>query len=321
MINKKEILDFLENYSLQKLITPFWQSIDEQTKSANFKKFSEIINSLPAIQTSNTDFTSDTVKIGNANEIELKTKEQIEHGLKKLMPWRKGPFEIFGIFIDAEWRSNLKWRRLENEITPLNGRKILDIGCGNGYYIYRMLANNPDVVIGVEPYLLNFTQFLATSKFTNSYPVKILPLGIELLPNNIHYFDTVFSMGVFYHRRSPFDHLFKLRELAKSGGEIILETLVIEGKKGEVLVPEDRYAKMRNVWVIPTVLTLESWLKRAKFKNIRLINVTKTSTNEQRRTAWAEFESLEDFLDKKNPFLTIEGYPAPRRAIFIAEAP
>ena len=79
-------------------------------------------------------------------------------------------------------------------------------------------------------------------------------------------FDTVFSMGVLYHRRSPFHHLAELKNCLKPDGELVLETLVIDGKRGEVLVPERRYSKMHNVWFLPSCLTLESWLKRSGLK-------------------------------------------------------
>ena len=95
---------------------------------------------------------------------------------------------------------------------------------------------------------------------------------------------------------------------------------MIDGKKGEVLVPERRYSKMNNVWFLPSCLTLESWLKRSGLKNIRLIDINQTSTEEQRRTEWMVFESLADFLDPKDNNKTIEGYPAPKRAIFLAES-
>ncbi len=321
MIDEKRITDFLENRSLEKLIAPFKQSVSEQRLSANFAKFSEIVSELPNVKTTALRFDLPKVKIGEKDELTENDAQKTRAQLKKLMPWRKGPFEIFGITIDSEWRSDMKWARFENEISPLEGRKILDIGCGNGYYLLRMSGAKAEFALGVEPYLLSFAQFTALAKFIPELNAEILPFGIEKLPDNLRFFDTVFSMGVFYHRRSPFDHLIKLRELARSGGEIVLETLVINGKNGEVLVPKNRYAKMRNVWFIPSALTLESWLERAKFKNVRLINVTKTTAEEQRKTEWMEYESLEDFLDPTDGGKTIEGYPAPQRAIFIAEAP
>ncbi len=321
IFDEKRTIELLEKNSLEKLIEPFGASLARVRASADYEKFTAALDELPGIKARFYDFNARAVKIGLENELEESRRAELERALKKLMPWRKGPFEIFGVFVDSEWRSDMKWARIENEISALEGRSVLDIGCGNGYYLLRMLGAGAGFALGVEPYLLSAAQFAAVKKFLPEINAAILPFGVERLPENLRRFDTVFSMGVFYHRRSPFDHLFKLRELARQGGEIILETLVIEGEKGETLVPENRYAKMRNVWFIPSVPTLESWLKRAKFQNIRLIDVTKTTTDEQRKTAWTEFESLEDFLDGDNPEKTIEGYPAPRRAVFIAEAP
>jgi tRNA (mo5U34)-methyltransferase len=153
-----------------------------------------------------------------------------------------------------------------------------------------------------------------------THPVQLLPLGIEDLPANLQAFDTVFSMGVFYHRRSPFSHLAELKGCLRKGGELVLETLVIEGGENEVLVPQGRYAKMRNVWFIPSPATLVSWLSRAGLSEIRLIDVSATTTDEQRSTDWMRFESLSDYLNPNHPDRTVEGYPAPRRAMIVATA-
>ena len=136
-----------------------------------------------------------------------------------------------------------------------------------------------------------------------------------------HRSDTVFSMGVLYHRRSPFEHLGELLDALRRGGELVLETLVVEGDAERVLVPADRYAMMRNVWFIPSPAAMLGWLRRAGFREARLVDVAATTTQEQRRTPWMRFESLADFLDPADPRLTREGYPAPLRAVFIASRP
>jgi tRNA (mo5U34)-methyltransferase len=241
--------------------------------------------------------------------------------LQGLHPWRKGPFTLFGINIDTEWRSDWKWDRLQHQIEPLTGRKVLDIGCGSGYHCWRARGDGAELVIGIDPTPLFVVQFFTLQKYIQDHAVTVLPMGIEQLPQQLAFFDTVFSMGVFYHRRSPFDHLLELRDCLRSGGQLVLETLIIEGKAGEVLVPEGRYARMGNVWFLPSCLTLEAWLKKSGFKDIKLIDVTTTTTQEQRRTQWMTFHSLADFLDPCDPSKTIEGYPAPRRAIFTATAP
>ena len=195
-----------------------------------------------------------------------------------------------------------------------------------------MLGENARRVIGIDPSPRFVHQFYALKHYaelahssdilaTEILPCDVLPVGIEALPEQMQAFDTVFSMGVLYHRRSPMEHLQALKGLLRPGGQVVLETLIVEGKLGHVLVPEARYGKMRNVWFIPSPPTLVSWLRKCGFSNVACTNICATSINEQRATEWMNFESLNDFLDCNNQNLTVEGHPAPVRAIFTATAP
>jgi tRNA (mo5U34)-methyltransferase len=292
----------------------------DQTRHGHLATWQQLIDNLPEFTTEHRILDADTVEIGSANDLTELAKETLENQLKSLHPWRKGPYDLFGINIDTEWRSDWKWQRLEKHIAPLKHRLVLDVGCGNGYHCWRMLGNQAKLVVGIDPMLLNVMQFQFIRKLHGGTPpVFVLPLGIEDLPYGMKAFDTVFSMGVLYHRRSPIDHLLELRDSLVPGGELILETLVIDGGLGELLIPEDRYAQMRNVWFLPSCPTLVAWLKRCGFNNIRLIDVTTTSTEEQRSTEWMTFHSLKDYLASDNPNLTCESLPAPKRAIFIAQ--
>ena len=292
----------------------------DHTRHGHLATWQQLIDKLPEFTTNHRILDADTVEIGSANDLTELAKETLENQLKSLHPWRKGPYDLFGINIDTEWRSDWKWQRLEKHIAPLKHRLVLDVGCGNGYHCWRMLGAQAKLVVGIDPMLLNVMQFQFIRKLHGGTPpVFVLPLGIEDLPYGMKAFDTVFSMGVLYHRRSPIDHLLELRDSLVPGGELILETLVIDGGLGEVLVPEDRYAKMRNVWFLPSCQTLMGWLKRCGFNNIRLIDVTTTSTEEQRSTEWMTFHSLKDYLAPDNPSLTCESLPAPKRAIFVAQ--
>ncbi|WP_054773231.1 tRNA 5-methoxyuridine(34)/uridine 5-oxyacetic acid(34) synthase CmoB, partial [Methylogaea oryzae] len=274
-----------------------------------------------AIAASSVDLNADALRIGAPGDCDEAQRSAIEQALRQLHPWRKGPYDIHGIPIDTEWRSDWKWQRLADHIAPLDKRLVLDVGCGSGYHCWRMLGAGARRVIGIDPTLLSVMQFLAVKHFAGDYPVDVLPLGIDDVPPDLQAFDTVFSMGVLYHRRSPMDHLLELKGCLKPGGELVLETLVIDGGLGQVLVPEGRYAKMRNVWFIPSCATLESWLKRCGYREVRLVDLCRTSTDEQRSTDWMRFHSLADFLDPANPELTCEGLPAPTRAVFLAEKP
>lgn len=283
------------------------------------KKWLEMLEQLPKMTSVYCDFNIDTIKIGQRSDLDLQVYQQLFSQLQAFHPWRKGPYEIFGLPIETEWQSDWKWTRLKESITPLTNRLVLDVGCGNGYHCWRMLGADARMVVGIDPLLLNVLQFQVIHQLMgNHYPIYVLPMSLEQVPAETKLFDTVFSMGVLYHRRSPIDHLLDLKACLKAGGELVLETLVIDGKDGEVLMPEGRYAKMRNVWFLPSCETLISWLKRCGFKNCRLIDVSVTTIKEQRTTHWMHFHSLADFLDKDNPNLTCEGLPAPKRAIILA---
>lgn len=244
---------------------------------------------------------------------------EMHAALKGLMPWRKGPFCFDGVHIDTEWRSDIKWQRVAPALGSLAGKAVLDVGCGSGYHCWRMKEAGADLVVGIDPTPLFVLQYWAMQKYMQDPGVWVLPARLEDMPAKLGGFDVVFSMGVLYHRRSPFDHLQELRDTLVTGGELYLETLVIDEADGQVLVPEGRYSRMGNVWFIPSPTTLVSWLKKMKFTDIELLDVSVTSTEEQRATDWMTYYSLKDFLDTENSSKTVEGYPAPRRALIKAK--
>lgn len=287
----------------------------EKMNHGNFDQWTAIIDNLPAVNTSSIDLCSPSIRIGSANDLTEIDRNTLKSQLLQLHPWRKGPFEVFGVYIDTEWRSDMKWQRVEANISPLKGRRLLDVGCGNGYYCLRAAGCGAKIVVGIDPFLLYVMQFQAINKYLRIDNAAVLPLGVEDIPAGCGCFDTVFSMGVLYHRREPLEHLSSLYGFLADGGELILETLVIESNKPKAISPLPRYGKMRNVWQIPSPPLLIQWLQQAGFKNAKVVDIAKTTMQEQRKTQWMSFESLEDFLDPKDPNKTIEGYPAPVRAV------
>ncbi len=291
-----------------------WQ---REHKHSTLPKWERVLNKLQYPEPDDLDLKN-SVSIGSGKQLSLGEREKLENLLRIFQPWRKGPFLVHGIAIDTEWRSDWKWQRVLPHLSPLNNRTILDVGCGSGYHMWRMLGEGAKHVVGIDPATLFLCQFEAIKRLAGEqHPIHLLPIGIEELPP-VEAFDTVFSMGVLYHRRSPIDHLLQLRDQLRTGGELILETLVIDGDKNTILVPEDRYAKMNNVWFIPSAAALEAWLKKADFVDVRCVDIDVTSLSEQRSTNWMSNESLVDYLDPNNVDLTIEGHPAPKRATFIA---
>jgi len=241
--------------------------------------------------------------------------------LMQLSPWRKGPFDIADIHIDTEWRSDLKWLRLKDQIAPLAGRNVLDVGCGNGFYALQMQKAGASSVIGVDPTLLYVMQFLAVNAFEQNPDVFVLPVRLHELPLPALKFDTTFSMGVLYHQRAPIDHLKQLRQTLRADGQLVLETIFLPGEEAFAATPPDRYARMRNVWLLPTLAELTVWLDRCGYRDIEIVDKSMTTSDEQRSTEWMTFESLREALDPHDANLTVEGWPAPHRVVITATSP
>lgn len=315
-----DILDEAGFYEWRQQLQSRIESQLSLTRHGKMPMWQQALKALPAVVPSEIEI-KDHVAIGGAADLGDVDREAFIDLLKQFHPWRKGPYWLFDIHLDTEWRSDWKWDRVLPHLSPLKGRRVLDVGGGNGYHGWRMLGEGAELVLGIDPTLVFTMQYQLINHFINSNRHFVVPIGIEHMPDNLGWFDTVFSMGVLYHRKSPLSHLLELRSCLKPGGELVLETLIIEAGPGMTLMPEERYAKMRNVWFIPSVETMLLWMRRCGFKNARCVDIDITSLREQRRTEWMTFESLADFLDPDDTSKTIEGYPAPMRGVFIANAP
>ncbi len=293
----------------------------DNTNDGNLPKFLKALNNLPDIKTKHIKLSENIIEIGHPDEICNSQREQLLESLKALMPWRKGPFKLFGILIDSEWQSWMKWNRIEPHLSDLTNRLILDVGSGNGYYMLKMLNANAKITAGVDPSLLSTCQFLAIQKYLNAPNAAVMPLTMENVKPNLETFDTVFSMGVLYHRKSPFDHIAELKSALRPGGELVIETLVIHGDENSVLVPVNRYSVMNNIYFLPSSKALKNWIMKAGFEDVKIVDESYTTIKEQRATEWKLGTSLSDYLDPNDPKLTVEGHPAPLRATIIAKKP
>lgn len=269
--------------------------------------------SLSHFEPSSIDTRDATVKIGSKNDLSLDEAKSLECGLESFIPWKKGPFELFGIHIDSEWRSDLKWDRLRPHLSPMKDHVIADIGCNNGYFMFRMLEDDPRLVLGVEPVAKHWLSFQLLNTWAKEKRLAFEMLGIEhmgLFPNS---FDSIFCLGILYHHTDPVGLLRSMKTALKKGGQLLIDCQGIAGEEEIALMPKNRYTGARGFWFLPTLSCLKNMISRAGFNHSELIFAEKLGTEEQRSTKWAPIKSLADFLDPSDPNKTIEGYPAPYR--------
>jgi tRNA (mo5U34)-methyltransferase len=305
---------------------PDWPAVEARIDTrvsghGDTPRWQAAVASIPSLEPESVEFGDRITVRGSTTDREF---EQLTTALRGLHPWRKGPFDLYGVHVDTEWRSDWKWNRVAPALGALAGARVLDVGCGNGYFGWRALAAGAEEVVGVDPSVLFWMQHDAVCRClgsTGPWQNHLIPLPFEALP--VVGFDLVLSMGVVYHRRDPAEHVNRLFEFTVPGGRVLLESLIV--RDGPALHPaatgEGRYARMRNVSVVPRVSDMERWLLEAGFENPQVVDVTTTTTDEQRTTEWMTFESLAQALDPTDPGRTVEGHPAPVRAAVLAHRP
>jgi len=275
----------------------------------NIKPYQEAIAALP-------EYPDTTVTLADRVEVQIadlsaEDLDRIKETALLMKPWRKGPFQINSLLIDSEWQSQIKYNLLEPHFN-LKDKIVGDIGCNNGYYLFRMLSQSPKKLIGFDPSAIYYSQFQFMNHFIQSEIVYEL-LGVEHVEFYEHKFDTLFCLGVLYHRSDPVAMLKSLFKGLHKGGELILDTFMIDGEEEICLTPRDRYSKIPNIYFVPTIPALKNWCLRAGFESVEVLETMKTEHHEQRKTEWIDTQSLEDFLDPNDPNKTVEGYPAPKR--------
>ena len=207
-INLEVFFEFTKNSNLEQFHPQLRHVLQQHYELKNHGRSIEwdrALESMPQIECADYSFTDDSVCIVKPEHLGLDSMEYKQH-LKAFMPWRKGPWNLLGVEIQTEWHSDWKWQRIEPHISPLEGRQVLDIGTGNGYFLFRMLGAGASLALGIDPTRIFLYQFHAAQRLLPSNGAYLLPLRSEHLPA-FGCFDTVFCLGVLYHRRSPIDHI------------------------------------------------------------------------------------------------------------------
>lgn len=237
--------------------------------------------------------------------------------LMALQPWRKGPWHFADVRIDAEWRSDWKWHRIRSLLPDLEGETVFDIGCNNGYYGHRLVDAGARAVIGLDPQPMYVAQALCAEMLMPERPVVTLPGGLEDLVHCRGSASLLLLMGILYHRTDPLETLRLCAQSLTRGGKLLIETIVIAGDDTTALFIPQRYAGAKGFYWLPTRACLHAWLRRANLRILQETDVTPTTHEEQRSTAWRAGDSLNEGLDPNDPSRTIEGHPAPLRIALV----
>lgn len=303
------ILEILEKDELKNIRNSRW----EHAKNLPYQKLYSLNKKLSVFKSSKLVFNEDEVSIGDSSEFNREEHKTFKECLELFIPWKKGPFDLFGNRVDSEWRSDWKWERIKKHCPNLEGKVIADIGCNNGYYMFRMLSENPKFVLGFEPFLKHVMLFNFLQSYVQRHELRMEPLGIEHCDFFEKTFDLIFCLGILYHHTDPVSLLRKMKESLKPGGHIIIDCQGIDDQRPISLCPPSSYAGAKGMWALPSESCLLNWIHRSGFRKMECFYKAPLSLEEQRSTEWAPIKSLKDFMSPSNPEQTVEGFPRPWR--------
>ena len=121
MINFTNSYKAIADSRLHPWLDQFKQAVNDRMADythGNLSDWIKLLKQLPDITPDHIELAS-KVEIGSASQLSETEQQELKQLLMKFHPWRKGPFHLFGQHIDTEWRSDWKWDRLKDQISPL----------------------------------------------------------------------------------------------------------------------------------------------------------------------------------------------------------
>ena len=108
---------------LAPLLQQLPQHIEQGLNSSRYgdlPRWKKTLAQLPKLPVSAIKINQPTLAIETTSVLNSAAQQQLQTALKGLHPWRKGPFNFFGVTIDTEWRSDWKWDRLKDHISVIS---------------------------------------------------------------------------------------------------------------------------------------------------------------------------------------------------------
>ena len=78
----------------------------EDNPHGDMARWHAALQTLPSDLPAKVELNSSAVTVTSEQPLSEQDAENLEQGLRGLMPWRKGPFNFFGTHVDTEWRSD-----------------------------------------------------------------------------------------------------------------------------------------------------------------------------------------------------------------------
>ena len=135
--------------------------------------------------------------------------------------------EVLPGFYSNGW-SNPRLEKLPYFGLPedLTGKRVLDIGCAEGFFSFEAEKRGAREVIGIDSFPDSVRRFNIVKEARQSAATAFLMNVYDLEPKRLGTFDLVLFYGVFYHLKHPQYALERIRSVCT--GDLLFQTFMLE---------------------------------------------------------------------------------------------
>src|SRR6266566_7945684 len=109
----------------------------------------------------------------------------------------------------------------------LRGRRVLDIGCSDGFFSFEAEKRGAEV-LAIDFVPETYTGFATARRILGSRVAYQMDNVYNLSPERHGVFDVVLFLGVLYHLRKPLAALDAIRSVMKPGAHLYVGTMLID---------------------------------------------------------------------------------------------
>lgn len=168
-------------------------------------------------------------------------------------------------------------RQVVEQQGGVRGRRVLDVGCADGFFSFTASAWGASEVVGIDisEHEIQKAQWLCDHMEHGPIRFAVHDLRELPLPNEPGSFDLVMCHGVFYHFDDPVGLLRRLAESTRGGLILDTDTLPLPGRLMLLEYETDRaWGSSLPVWV-PTATSLLLLAAHAGFHSYTLPRIGK----------------------------------------------
>jgi tRNA (mo5U34)-methyltransferase len=183
------------------------------------------------------------------------SREELRELFDSVKPWHH-LIDVHGVptKVEPAWGEYLDhpralWESVSQVLPDLSGKRVLDVGCNDGFFLFACRQLGAKEVVGIEASEHFFNHAVLVNSLLDPGGISVHQMSAYDVGDEMGEFDVTLALGLIYHLKSPL--LFLERVAPITSSTIIVETAV----RNSI---EDRESRERGVASAPAMEFIEN---------------------------------------------------------------